>query len=60
MLNARRQAEAYARARPVDHGWPPFILVCDVGHVLEVYADFSVYSSIEISAIAIPLSPATA
>ena len=41
MLNARRQAEDYARALPVDHGWPPFILVCDVGHVLEVYADFS-------------------
>ena len=41
MLNARRQAEGYARALPVSHGWPPFILVCDVGHVLEVYADFS-------------------
>jgi len=41
MLNARRQAEGYARALPVDHGWPPFILVCDVGHVIEVYADFS-------------------
>jgi hypothetical protein len=41
MFNARRQAEDYARALPVAHGWPPFILVCDVGHVLEVYADFS-------------------
>jgi hypothetical protein len=41
MFNARRQAEGYARALPVSHGWPPFILVCDVGHVLEVYADFS-------------------
>jgi hypothetical protein len=41
MLNARRQAEGYARALPVSHGWPPFILVCDVGHVFEVYADFS-------------------
>jgi hypothetical protein len=41
MRNARSQAEGYARALPVDHGWPPFILVCDVGHVLEVYADFS-------------------
>jgi hypothetical protein len=41
MLNARRQAENYARALPVSHGWPPFILVCDVGHVLEEYADFS-------------------
>ncbi len=36
MMNARNQAEAYARALPVDHGWPPFILVCDVGRVLEV------------------------
>ncbi len=41
MLNARRQAEDYARALPNDHGWPPFILVCDVGHVIETYADFS-------------------
>ncbi len=41
MRNARSQAEGYARALPVDHGWPPFILVCDVGHVLEVFADFS-------------------
>lgn len=41
MRNARVQAERYARALPVDHGWPPFILVCDVGHVIEVYADFS-------------------
>jgi hypothetical protein len=41
MLNARRQAEGYARALPVSHGWPPFILVCDVGHVIEIYADFS-------------------
>ena len=41
MRNARAQAERYARALPVDHGWPPFILICDVGHVVEVYADFS-------------------
>ncbi len=41
MLNAKRQAEEYARALPVSHGWPPFILVCDVGHCIEVYADFS-------------------
>jgi hypothetical protein len=41
MLNAQRQAVGYARALPVSHGWPPFILVCDVGHLLEVHADFS-------------------
>ena len=41
MRNAREQAEQYARALPPDHGWPPFILVCDVGHAIEVFADFS-------------------
>ena len=41
MLNAKRQAEEYARALPAVHGWPPFILVCDVGHCIEVYADFT-------------------
>lgn len=41
MMNARHQAEAYARALPVEHGWPPFILVCDVGREIEVRADFS-------------------
>jgi hypothetical protein len=41
MLNAKRQAEEYARALPPSHGWPPFILVCDVGHCIEVYADFT-------------------
>ena len=41
MMNARRQAEEYAKALPSSHGWPPFILVCDVGHCIEVYADFS-------------------
>jgi hypothetical protein len=41
MLSARRQAEDYAKALPVDHGYPPFLLIVDVGHVIEVYADFS-------------------
>ncbi|HEX8485856.1 DNA methyltransferase [Sphingomonas sp.] len=41
MRNARVQAEDYARALPPAHGWPPFILVCDVGHAIEVFADFS-------------------
>ncbi|PAX07829.1 class I SAM-dependent DNA methyltransferase [Sphingomonas lenta] len=41
MRNARVQAEDYARALPASHGWPPFILVCDVGHVIELFADFS-------------------
>ena len=41
MLNARNQAERYAKAVPAKHGWPPFIIVCDVGHCFELYADFS-------------------
>lgn len=41
MKNAKSQAEDYARALPTSHGWPPFILVCDVGHCIEVFADFS-------------------
>ena len=41
MMNARRQAEDYAKALPPAHGWPPFVLVCDVGHCIEVYADFT-------------------
>jgi hypothetical protein len=41
MMNARQQAQNYARCLPANHGWPPFILVCDVGHCIEVYADFS-------------------
>ncbi len=38
---AKQQAEAYAKALPREDGWPPFIIVVDVGHVIEVYADFS-------------------
>ncbi len=41
MLNARRQAEDYAKALPASHGWPPFLIVCDVGHCFEIYADFT-------------------
>lgn len=41
MAAAKRQAEAYAKALPGEDGWPPFIIVVDVGHVIEVYADFS-------------------
>ena len=41
MRNARVQAADYARALPTSHGWPPFILVCDVGHAIELFADFS-------------------
>lgn len=41
LLNARRQAEDYAKALPASHGWPPFLIVCDVGHCFEFYADFT-------------------
>lgn len=41
MMNAHKQAEDYAKALPASDGWPPFILVCDVGHCIEVYADFT-------------------
>ncbi len=41
MTQAKRQAERYAKALPLDHGWPPFLLVVDVGYCIEVYADFS-------------------
>lgn len=41
LLRARTQAETYARALPADEGRPPFVLVVDVGHVIELYAEFS-------------------
>ena len=41
MLKARNQADNYARAVAKGDGWPPFLMVVDVGHVIELYADFS-------------------
>ncbi|MFU8864927.1 MAG: class I SAM-dependent DNA methyltransferase [Rhodobacterales bacterium] len=41
MMRARNQADGYARAVSRSDGWPPFLLIVDVGHVIEVYADFS-------------------
>jgi hypothetical protein len=41
MQNARKQAEGYVFLLDADHPAPPFIIVCDVGHCLELYADFS-------------------
>ncbi len=40
MMNARQQAENYVRLLPASHEPPPFVLVCDVGHAIEVYANF--------------------
>lgn len=41
LLRARTQGEGYARALPATEGRPPFVLVVDVGRVIEVYAEFS-------------------
>jgi Fe2+ or Zn2+ uptake regulation protein len=41
MVQAKGQAERYAKALPADHGWPPFLLIADIGYCIEVYADFS-------------------
>ncbi|HYN60406.1 MAG TPA: type IIL restriction-modification enzyme MmeI, partial [Rubrivivax sp.] len=41
LLRARAQAEGYARALPAAEGRPPFLLVVDVGHVIELYAEFT-------------------
>jgi hypothetical protein len=41
MLAALNQARDYAQLLPPDHGWPPFLVIVDVGHVIELWADFS-------------------
>lgn len=41
MLRARAQAENYARALPASEGRPPFLITVDVGHLIEIYAEFS-------------------
>jgi hypothetical protein len=41
LMKARAQAEAYARALPAAEGRPPFLVVVDVGHVIELYAEFT-------------------
>jgi hypothetical protein len=39
MTRARQQAKRYAEAIPDE--WPPFLIVCDVGHCFDLYADFT-------------------
>ncbi len=39
MAKARQQARRYAEALPDE--WPPLLIVCDVGHCIDVYADFA-------------------
>lgn len=41
MARARRQAEDYVFLLEASHPAPPFLLVCDVGRVIEIYSDFS-------------------
>jgi hypothetical protein len=41
MMKARGQAERYARSLPDGHATPPFLLVADIGHSIELYADFT-------------------
>ena len=41
MQQAKGQAERYARDVPPDEGYPLFLIVCDVGFCLDLYADFS-------------------
>lgn len=41
LLRAHKQGEGYVRALPASDGRPPFVLVVDVGTVIEVFAEFS-------------------
>ncbi len=38
---AFHQARAYITSLPAAEGRPPFLIVCDVGHSLDLYAEFS-------------------
>ena len=38
---AFHQARGYITALPAEEGRPPFLIVCDVGHSLDPYAEFS-------------------
>jgi len=41
LLRARNQGENYARALPASEGRPPFVVVVDVGNVIELYSEFT-------------------
>ncbi len=41
MTRAFNQAHGYARALPTEDGWPPFLIVVDVGYCIDLYADFA-------------------
>ena len=35
------QASAYAHNLPAEEGWPPFLIVADIGYCFDIYANFS-------------------
>jgi hypothetical protein len=41
MRNAFTQARDYVAMLPTDHAAPPFLIVADVGHCFEIYADWT-------------------
>jgi hypothetical protein len=41
LMRARGQAEAYARSLSAEEGRPPFLVVVDVGTVIQLYSDFT-------------------
>ena len=41
MMKAKGQAENYVRALHADEGRPPFVVVVDVGHCIELYSEFT-------------------
>lgn len=41
LLRARSQGEQYCRALPATEGRPPFLLVVDVGNIIELYSEFT-------------------
>ena len=41
MKKAKEQALRYARSLPSTEGWPPFLVVVDVGYCIDLYADFT-------------------
>lgn len=41
MKKAKEQALRYARSLPSSEGWPPFLVVVDVGFCIDLYSDFT-------------------
>jgi hypothetical protein len=41
LIKAKNQADRYARSLPANEGRPPFLIVADVGHCIELYSEFT-------------------